>query len=193
MVTEFTNTGLFLIELIFDLYIVILMLRFLMQKLGVGYCNSISQMVIRLTNVFVSPLQRIIPKFKGFDLAIVLLLVLFELIQVFLLLWLRVGWLPKLRGLLIIVFATLGNKFINLYFYALILRAIISWIVTLQRNPIAEIVFLITQSLIKPVRQLVPLVAGFDFSPIVLAILLQLTSIIVFRPLIEFGTQLALM
>ena len=193
MITEFTNVGLFLIGLIFDLYIVILMLRLLMQKLGVGYFNSIFQVIIRLTNVFVSPLQRIIPKFKGFDLAIVLLLVLFELIQEFLLFWLHIGCLPKLRGLLIIVFSTLGNKFMNLYFYAIVLRVVIGWVVTLQRNPIAEIIFLITQSLMKPVRQLVPLIVGFDFSSIILVILLQLVSVIVFRPLIEFGTQLALM
>lgn len=193
MITVLTNVGLFLIGLIFDLYIVILMLRLLMQKWGVSYCNAIAQVVMRLTNFFVSPLQRIIPKFNGFDLAIVLLLVLFELIQEFLLLWLRVGWLPKLGGLLIIVFATLGNKFMNLYFYAIILKVIIGWITTLQRNPIAEIIFLITESLMRSVRQLVPLVVGFDFSPIVIVILLQLISIVVFRPLIEFGTQLALM
>lgn len=193
MMTAFTNAGIFLVGLIFDLYIIILMLRLLMQKLGASYYNPISQVVIRLTNIFVSPLQRIIPGFKGFDLAIVLLLVLLEFIQVLLLLWLRAGWLPKFSGLVIIVIATLGNKFLNLYFYAIILRVVMSWIASLQHNPIAEIIFLITESLMRPMRRLIPSIAGFDFSPIVLLILLQLISILVFRPLIEFGTQLALM
>ncbi|ABX78103.1 putative membrane protein [Coxiella burnetii RSA 331] len=191
--TAFTNPGIFLVGLIFDLYIIILMLRLLMQKLGASYYNPISQVVIRLTNIFVSPLQRIIPGFKGFDLAIVLLLVLLEFIQVLLLLWLRAGWLPKFSGLVIIVIATLGNKFLNLYFYAIILRVVMSWIASLQHNPIAEIIFLITEPLMRPIRRLIPSIAGFDFSPIVLLILLQLISILVFRPLIEFGTQLALM
>ncbi|EDR34973.1 putative membrane protein [Coxiella burnetii Q321] len=191
--TAFTNAGIFLVGLIFDLYIIILMLRLLMQKLGASYYNPISQVVIRLTNIFVSPLQRIIPGFKGFDLAIVLLLVLLEFIQVLLLLWLRAGWLPKFSGLVIIVIATLGNKFLNLYFYAIILRVVMSWIASLQHNPIAEIIFLITEPLMRPIRRLIPSIAGFDFSPIVLLILLQLISILVFRPLIEFGTQLALM
>ncbi|ABS77894.2 YggT family protein [Coxiella burnetii] len=193
MMTAFTNAGIFLVGLIFDLYIIILMLRLLMQKLGASYYNPISQVVIRLTNIFVSPLQRIIPGFKGFDLAIVLLLVLLEFIQVLLLLWLRAGWLPKFSGLVIIVIATLGNKFLNLYFYAIILRVVMSWIASLQHNPIAEIIFLITEPLMRPIRRLIPSIAGFDFSPIVLLILLQLISILVFRPLIEFGTQLALM
>ncbi|AAO91573.2 YggT family protein [Coxiella burnetii] len=193
MMTAFTNPGIFLVGLIFDLYIIILMLRLLMQKLGASYYNPISQVVIRLTNIFVSPLQRIIPGFKGFDLAIVLLLVLLEFIQVLLLLWLRAGWLPKFSGLVIIVIATLGNKFLNLYFYAIILRVVMSWIASLQHNPIAEIIFLITEPLMRPIRRLIPSIAGFDFSPIVLLILLQLISILVFRPLIEFGTQLALM
>ncbi|WP_040939878.1 YggT family protein [Coxiella burnetii] len=193
MMTAFTNPGIFLVGLIFDLYIIILMLRLLIQKLGASYYNPISQVVIRLTNIFVSPLQRIIPGFKGFDLAIVLLLVLLEFIQVLLLLWLRAGWLPKFSGLVIIVIATLGNKFLNLYFYAIILRVVMSWIASLQHNPIAEIIFLITEPLMRPIRRLIPSIAGFDFSPIVLLILLQLISILVFRPLIEFGTQLALM
>ncbi|WP_267257301.1 YggT family protein [Coxiella endosymbiont of Ornithodoros maritimus] len=193
MMTAFTNAGIFLVGLIFNLYIIILMLRLLMQKLGVSYYNPISQVVIRLTNIFVSPLQRIIPGFKGFDLAIILLLILLEFIQVLLLFWLGAGYLPKFSGLVIIVIARLGNKFLKLYFYAIILRVVMSWIASLQHNPIAEIIFLITEPLMRPIRRLIPSIAGFDFSPIVLLILLELISILVFRPLIEFGMQLALM
>lgn len=124
-----TNAGLFLVGLIFDLYIIILMLRLLMQKLGVSYHNPVSQFVIRTTNLFISPLQRIIPGCKGFDLAIVFFIIVFEFMQAFLLFWLRSRLMPHFGGLLVVSIGALGNKFMNLYFYAIILRVIMSWVV----------------------------------------------------------------
>lgn len=189
--TAFTNAGIFLVGLLFDLYIIILILRLLMQKLGAHYRNPVSQLVIRLTNIFVSPLQRIIPGFKGFDLAIVLLLLVFVFIEALLLFWLRFRFVPHFWGLLVIAIGTLGNKFMNLYFYAILIRVIMSWVVSLQRSPVAEIIFLITEPVLKPARRIVPTMAGFDFSPILILILLQLISILAFGPLVGVGMRLA--
>ena len=186
------NIAIFLVGLIFDLYIIILMLRLLMQKLGASYLNPVSQLVIQLTNVLVTPLQRIIPGFKGFDLAIVLLMLGFAIIEALLLLWLKVRLVPEFWGLIVIAIGALGNKLMNLYFYAIIIRVVISWVTSLQRGPVAEIVFLITEPIMRPVRRIIPVIAGFDLSPIVLLVALQLISIYGFDRLILVGTRLAL-
>ena len=86
----------------------------------------------------------------------------------------------------------IGDKFVNLYFYAIIIRVIMSWVVALQHNPIAEIVYLITEPPMKLARRFIPSLGGFDFSPIALLILLQLISIYAFGLLIEVGMRLAL-
>lgn len=187
----FTNAGIFLMGLIFDLYVIILMLRLLMQKMGANY-NPVSQLVIRLTNIFVRPLQRIILGFRGFNLAIVLLLMVFELIQVLLIFGFRFQVMPHWLGLFLIAIGSLGNKFMNLYFYAIIIRVIMSWSPFLQRSSVAEIIFLITEPLMRSVRRFIPIVAGFDFSHLFLLVFLQLISIIVFNPVIEIGTRWAL-
>lgn len=190
--TALTNAGIFLMGLLFDLYIIILMLRLLLQKLGAKYYNPVSQMIIKMTNVVVSPLKRIIPGYRGFDFSIVFLLILFEMVEALLLLWLQYRVVPRFEGVLLIAFGALGNKLMNLYFYAIILRVVMSWVTTLQQSPVAEIVYLLTEPLMQRARRIIPLIAGLDLSPIPVLILLQLISILVFNPIIDVGMRFAL-
>lgn len=190
--TTLNNAAVFLIGLIFDLYIIILILRLLMQKLGASYHNPFSQLIIKLTNFFVTPMQKIFPGFKGYDLAIIFLILLFELIETLLTFWLRLRVVPGFWGAVVISIAMLGDKIINLYFYAIIIRVIMSWIVSLQQSPVAEIVFLITEPIMRPFRRFIPPIAGFDLSPIVVLVLLQLISAYGFGSLLNLGLRLAL-
>ena len=187
-----TNVVLFLVGLIFDLYIIILMLYLLIQKLGVSDHNLVSQFIIRVTNLFVSPLKRVIPEFNGFDFAIVFLIIVFEFIQAFLLFWLRSRLIPHFGGLFLISISALGNKFMSLYFYAIILRVIMSWVVSLQQSPVAEIIFLITEPMIRFIRRLIPVIVGFDSTALLLLILFPLISFLIFDPLMNVGMRLAL-
>lgn len=132
------------------------------------------------------------PKFKGFNLAILFLIIFFEFIQDFLLFWLRSRLIPHLGGLLLISIGALGNKFMSLYFYAIILRVVMSWIVSLQQSPVAEIIFLITEPMMRPIRRLIPTIVGFDLPILLLLILLPLISFLIFDPLINVGMRLAL-
>ena len=192
MMITVTKAIAFLVSLLFDVYIIILILRFLAQKLGASYHNSFSQLLIKLTNLFVTPLQRVIPGFKGFDLAILFLIILFEVLETLLTVWLRINIVPGFLGTILISLGMIGDKFVNLYFYAIIIRVIMSLVVALQHNPIAEIVYLITEPPMKLARRFIPSLGGFDFSPIALLILLQLISIYAFGLLIEVGMRLAL-
>ncbi len=189
--TTLSNAGMFLVDLVFDIYIIILIVRLLMQKLGASYHNPFSQLIIKLTNVFVTPMQKVLPGFKGFDFAIILLILLFAVIETLLTIWLRFKVVPGLWGTIVISIGMIGNKFVNLYFYAIIVRAIMSWVVSLQQSPIAEVVFLITEPIMKPARRLIPTIAGFDLSPIPVLIALQLISAYGFGALINIGMKLA--
>jgi len=190
--TTLNNAGVFLIGLIFDLYIIILILRLLMQKLGASYHNPFSQLIIKLTDVFVAPMQKIFPGFKGYDFAIVFLILLFELIETLLTFWLRLRIVPGFWGAVVISIAMLGDKLINLYFYAIIIRVIMSWVTSLQQSPVVEIVFLITEPIMKPFRRFIPTIAGFDLSPILILVLLQMISVYGFGSLLNLGLRLAL-
>ena len=187
-----TTAAIFLIKLIFDVYIIILMFRVLLQKLGAHYYNPVSQLIIKLTDIFVVPLRRVIPGFKGFDFSIIFLVLLFAIIEMILLIWMRFRIVPNFWGTVIAAFGMIGVKLVNLYFYIIIMRVIMSWIVSLQQGPVAEIIYLTTEPLLGRARRLIPPLAGFDFSPIAILIVLQLISILAFEPLITVGMRLGL-
>lgn len=190
--TALSNAGIFLISLLFDFYLIILLLRLCMQRLGMRYFNPISQWVIKLTNPLVVPLRKVIPGYRGFDLAIVFWLIIIAFVEAFLLLWLRLHLLPQIGGVLIVAVGNLIEKTVNLFFYTIIIRFIISWIPTLQHNPVSEIVYAITEPLLQRARQLIPTIGSFDFSPILVLIVFQLISIVAVTPLLSFGMRLAL-
>ena len=190
--TAFTNAGFFLIEVIFDVYIIVLMLRLILQKVGASYHNPVSQLIIRLTDTLVAPLQRITPGFKGFDFAIILLVLVFEIIQMILLMWLRFDIVPGFGGTVVVAIGMIGRKLMNLYFWSIIIWALMSWIPNLQRSPTAEIVYLITDPIMRRVRRVIPTIAGFDLSPIFVLIVLQLISMLAFDPIITAGMRIAL-
>jgi len=102
MINPFENAGLFLVETLFDLYILIVMLRVILQWLGAHFNNPVIQFILKLTNPVVTPLRRILPPFKGLDLASLLVLIILEFIKLYLIILLKTGALAGILGILII-------------------------------------------------------------------------------------------
>ena len=55
----------------------------------------------------------------------------------------------------------------------IIVRAVLSWVSPDSRNPIAGLVYRVTEPVLGPVRNLLPATGGIDFSPIVVLIGVQ--------------------
>ena len=100
----------FIINFIFESYLYILLLRLLLQKMRAPFYNPLSQFIIKVTDPLVKPLQRMIPGVRGFDFAIVFLLVVLEIIALLLLIGLHFHTLPGALGGIIIVIAKLCHK-----------------------------------------------------------------------------------
>ena len=69
------NAATFLITTAFGLYILIVMLRFVLQVVRADFYNPVSQFIVRATNPVLRPLRRYVPGAGGIDLASVLLMV----------------------------------------------------------------------------------------------------------------------
>lgn len=180
-----------LINFVVNTYVFILLLRLLLQKLGGNWHNPVTHLVVRITDPVVKPLRRLIPGFKGFDLAIVLAMLILEFVGAMLLLKINYNTAPKILGCLVISIIYLGNKVLSLYFWGIILSAIMSWVPALRHNPIAGIVGTIVEPLLNIARRFIPAISGMDFSPIVLLLLLKAVEFFVFAPIISFGYRLA--
>jgi YggT family protein len=191
MLTPFNNAGLFLIQSIFDLYIFILLLRVVLQWIHIDSHYPLFALVAKLTNPPLKPIYRIIPNLHGIDLAAVALLLGLETIKIAFFVWLQINTTPHLGGLFILAFAELLNQLINIFFYAILALAILSWVSPLARGPLIEILVRLSEPLLRPVRTILPSFSGFDFSPLVLIIGLKLLTILLVQPLAQIGTSLA--
>jgi len=117
MFLEGINNGLvFILGLLFDFYIFVLIIRFLLQKRYANYFNPFTQFILKITNLPLKPLQKILPGFKGFDLAIVFLVLLLSIAEMLLLFYLQYHSTPNFLGILVAALATVFEKVISVYF-----------------------------------------------------------------------------
>ncbi len=181
-----------ILRFVFDFFIYILIIRMLLQKLGANYFNQITQFVIKLTNPVVKPTQRILPGYKGFDFAIIALFFILQVIEIYLLFGLGGYPLANVLGVLLIVIGELGTKIVNIYFFATIILGVVSWFPALQTGPVAEIVQIICEPLIKKFRRFIPTFAGLDFAPLALIIVALAVNYLIFNPIIRAGFGLLL-
>ena len=86
-----------------------------------------------------------------------------------------------------ILISNIINIFTRIFFFALILRIILSWINISPYNPISKITYQITEPLLGKIRQYVKPFGMFDFSPMIAIISLQILEIIANRILMFFA------
>lgn len=178
------------IHLVFDTYIVILLLRFILQKLHASWHNPLSQFIIQLTEKPLKPFRKIMPGIKGFDFSILCFALIVQLIEIILLWVLHYGTMPNMLGAVIITFSEMLSKFIYIYIYAIIINAIASWIPQLQTHPVAHIIYLIVDPLLSYIRRYIPLIANIDISPIIAILGLTLLNLLLIGSLLMIGTKI---
>ncbi len=169
----------FLITTIFDLYIMVVMLRFILQQVRADFYNPISQFIVKVTNPPLIPLRRIIPGWGGIDIASILLMLLLQSIAFTLLLLIRGMDL----GALVIInlaLAELISMAFNIFIFAIIIQAVISWINPAGHyNPVGSILRSLTEPLLRPARRYIPPVSGIDLSPLAALMVLQILKMLI--------------
>lgn len=180
----------FLVKVIFGFFILLLFLRLLFDWQKVGKANPFYQLTFKLTEPVAFPLRRFIPRFYKFDLVLVILLVVAEILKHCLMIIISQSYMPNIIGLIIVSLATLLNLLINIFFYAILLDVILSWINPTRQNDLMEVLDSLTLPLLVPVRRYIPYVSGLDLSPLVVLVLLKLTAILFVMPIAQLGATI---
>ncbi len=177
-----TNPMIFLIQTLGGLYTFVVMLRFLLQLTHADFYNPISQFVVKVTSPLLRPLRQLIPGFRGLDISS---LVLAWIVQSLVLL--LVGALAGLGlsalGALFWSLPALVELTIDVFLYAVIIRAILSWVITDPYNPMAQLLDTLTYPVMGPVQRRLPPIGGLDLSPIAVIIGLILLQMLLLPPL----------
>ncbi|MFH1605198.1 MAG: YggT family protein [Pseudomonadota bacterium] len=69
---------------------------------------------------------------------------------------------------------------IDLYSLVVVVAVVLSWVRLDGRNPLAAIVYGLTEPVLEPIRRWLPPMGGLDFSPMVLLIGLQVLKGLLF-------------
>lgn len=183
MTTNFANAGIFLVQTFLGLYLILLLIRFLMQVSRADYYNPICQAVVKLTDPVVNPLRPIIPSFERIDLAtfIIALFVQTSAISIIMMLTGNQIFLPAyiLWGLV-----GLASIILDIYFFSLLVMVIASWIAPYSNHPATTLINQLTDPICTPARKLLPPMGGLDFSIILVFVIITLIdSFLIIQPL----------
>jgi len=169
------DVGGLLISVFFGLYIFMLMLRLLFQILRADFYNPLSQAIVKITNPLLLPLRKIIPGLWGIDLASVVLLFLLQALELWLLLWLKN--IPiSLPVLAIFTVGYLLKSVVWIFLGAIFIRIILSWVMPhgAGHNPVVNLVYSVSEPILRPARRMLPPMAGLDLSPMVVVVILYI-------------------
>ena len=169
------------------------LLRFYMQWVRVPFRNPVGQFICVLTDWIVLPLRRLIKGQYGLDWGSLLAAVLLELglALLFDALTGRVGTYASTGGVgrwLVLGSFGLATTVLTIMLWLTIASAILSWF--RLESPATDALDAISSPWLKPIRRRIPMAGGFDLSPLVLLVLLQIALVVLGR--VQFYTLLAL-
>jgi len=162
------------------LLITVFLLRVLLPLARADSRNQLSQAVIRMTNPLVLPLRRILPPIGKVDTASIVALLLVQAAATATL-WL-LGAYPfavTVDAFIRVMLFNLIGTVLLFYTYALLLYILLSWVAPGTYSPAAALLNSLCEPLLRPVRRLIPPIAGIDLSALFVIISLQALYIVI--------------
>ena len=156
------NALTFLISTLFDLYLMVVILRLWLPLARADFYNPFSQFIVKATHPHNAPMRRVIPSIGRFDTASFVLALLVVIVKV-LLLSLIAGGAIDIVLFFVFALVTVIKQTGILLFWMLIIRAILSWF-NQGYNPIVMIMGQLTEPILAPVRRIIPPIGGLDLS-----------------------------
>ncbi len=193
-----TSPLVLVINTLFDLYILLVLLRFLLQMLRADFYNPVSQFIVKLTTHPLRILRRFIPSVAGQDTAAIVLCIIL-IYGKFLLL--RLMSVPAVQiggvmapitgvnyvGLLVFCIADLIALILTVFLVAVIIHVILSWVSPGRYNPVIGLVHKLSDPILKPIRKLIPSLGGLDLSPLFATLFLLVAKMLIVPPIVYLG------
>ncbi len=170
----FSQIAVFLVDTLFTFFVFLLLARFHFQWLRVPFHNPAGEFVLVATSWLVMPVRRVIPGLRGYDIPTLVLAWALQTINESLKI-LIVGGEPRLVAIIAVAFVDLLRYSVYILVFAVIVQAVMSWFRTY--SPFAPVLEALTRPFLRPFRKLIPPLGGFDLTPLVLLVLLQVVLI----------------
>ena len=190
--TGLNTAAIYVLQTLGSLYLLIVLLRFVLQLVRADFYNPLSQFIVRATQPLLRPLRKVIPSLFGLDMSSLVLAIIVQYLLMALVLLLALGSLGGgiafpwgTLALQLLVWSVIGVTalFLKIFFFAMIISVILSWVAQGSHNPGAELVNQICEPALAPFRRIVPNLGGLDISPILAFMVLKLLDMLVINNL----------
>jgi YggT family protein len=173
-----SEIGTLLVQTLFNLYVLAVLLRFLLQIARADFYNPISQFLVRATNPPLKPLRRLIPGVMGIDFAALVLALLVQLLALILICLILLGGIPSLLLLLAWSAIAVVAMILNIYFIAILVSIVLSWVAPASHNPAVALIHQLCEPVMAPFRKLLPPMGGLDLSPILVFLTINVLQVV---------------
>jgi YggT family protein len=188
-----------IINTLFDIYILLVLLRFLLQMVRADFFNPVSQFIERLTIPPRRLLRRFIPNLGGQETAsiVLCLLLIYTKFTVMRLLSIPAAHIGGVlapigsvsyAGLFVLCIADLVALVLTVFLVAVIIQVILSWVSPGHYNPVIGLVNRIAEPVLKPIRKFIPPLGGLDLTPLFASLLLLVVKMLIIPPIIYLGS-----
>ena len=176
------GNGLNMVHWLITAFSYVLALRFLLQAMQADFYNPVSQYVLKFSDPVCGPIRKLIPARGRLDLASLLLMFVLHLAFWFVVQNSSASF-PQSP---VAPFAYSGFNvtgiFLNVFFVALIVLVIMSWLLMANpaaaQNPVWPIVNQLVEPLAAPLRNIIPPLGGLDLSVLVLFLGIQFAKML---------------
>jgi YggT family protein len=155
----------FIIETLLALALFVVMARLLLQWTRADFRNPLCQAVVRITNPLVLPLRRVLPPIGKIDTASVVAVLLVATVDVACIFALHSTAIPPPLVWIHMVLIEVARTLLWTYLYAIFLYALLSLIAPGGYSPLQSLLTTLCEPVLRPIRRLIPAVAGLDLSP----------------------------
>ncbi len=165
----------FVVETIFNIFILTALVRFWMQALRAPARNPLAQFTMALTDFAVKPMRRLLPGLFKLDIASLAVAWIGEVVLLAILSLLQGVEIVNGAALSVILFLALV-KLVRLTVYivmgAVLLQALLSWVN--PYHPVAPFFDALARPFLKPFQKAIPPIGGVDITPVLVLIACQL-------------------
>lgn len=186
----FTSPIILIVDTVFSLYIGAVMLRFLLQWVHADFRNPISKFLITITHPLLKILRRAIPAIGNIDTASLVLMLALQILVTGGTEFLQ-GSLSSIGGLILVSIAQLISLLLNIMFYAIFARALLSWFQQGTYNDFSMLLHSLTEPTLRICRSMLPNLGGLDLSVIIAILGIQVAQMIILPPIYQLASLIS--
>ncbi len=163
-----------LLNMLGSIIIFFFVVRFLLQAARADDSNPISQGIVTITDPVAKPIRALLPTSARWDFASLLSAFLLQALITFSIYSLGGKFFPGFAALTVLTVFEVLEQLLMVYWLFLIIHIIASWVAPGTGHPALNLLNQILEPILAPARNLIPPIGGFDFSILLVIIVVQI-------------------